>query len=110
MSFRMPFLRLVLAAILPFLMVVNVMAMPVTPAAAEQGVSMPLMDMSGCEDGGDPRLAAKCSIDCPLICGAIAPNGPVTNEPISRPAPPASPPLSDARSGISISPDYPPPR
>ncbi len=110
MSFRTRVLRLVLAAILPFLMAVNALAMPTTPAAAEQGVSMAIMDMSGCDEGADPHLAAKCSIDCPLICGAIAPSGPVTDEPLSRPAPPASPPMGDAWTGISISPDYPPPR
>lgn len=107
---RTRILRLVLAAILPFLMAANALAMPITPAPVEQGVSMPMMDMSGCDEGADPGLAAKCSIDCPLICGAIAPSGPVTNEPLSRPAPPASPALSEARIGISISPDYPPPR
>lgn len=110
MFLRTPVLRLVLAAILPFLMAANVFAMPITPGVAEQGVSMPMMDMSGCDEGADSRLAVKCAIDCPLICGAIAPSGPVTVLPLSRPLPPGLPILSTAGNGISIRPDYPPPR
>ena len=110
MVFRTPGLRFVLAAILPFLMAVNVLAMPLTPGATEPGVSMPMMDMSGCDEGADPRLAMKCSIDCPLVCAAIAPLGPVADQPLSRPLPPAAPMVSVAGSGISIRPDYPPPR
>lgn len=103
-------LRFVLAAILPFLMAVNVLAMPLTPSATEPGVSMPMMGMSGCDEGVDPRLVMKCSVDCPLIRGAIAPGGPVADQPQSRPLPPAAPMTSVAGSGVSIRPDYPPPR
>lgn len=110
MSFRTSTLRLALAVVLPFLMAVNGLAMPVMPAEAVQGVLIPMMDMSGCDEGSDPRLAARCSINCPLVCGAIAPSGPVAAEPLSRPAPTAAPPMTVAETGISTRPDYPPPR
>lgn len=106
-----PILRLVLAALLPFLMAANALAMPITTGAGE-AVSTSIMSMPGCEEGQgrDPGLAAKCSIDCPLVCGAITPSGPVADQPLPRSQPPASPAMTVAGAGISGGPDYPPPR
>jgi len=108
---RVPILRLVLAVLLPFLMAANALAMPIKTGAGE-AVSTSMMSMPGCEQGRgrDPGLAAKCSIDCPLVCGAITPSGPVADQPLSRSRPPASPAMNVAGAGISVGPDYPPPR
>lgn len=108
---RVPVLRLMLAALLPFLMAANALAMPITTAAGE-AVSTSIMSLPGCEQGQgrDSRLAAKCSIDCPLVCGAITSSGPVADQPLSRSLPPASPAMNVAEAGISVGPDYPPPR
>lgn len=111
MSRQVPILRLVLAALLPFLMAANALAMPITTGAGE-AVPASMASMPGCEQGErrDPGLAAKCSIDCPLICGAITPSGPVADQPLSRRPPPATPRINIAGAGISVRPDYPPPR
>lgn len=111
MSRRVPIFRLVLAAILPLLMAANALAMPITTGASE-AVSAAMASMPGCEQGErpDPSLPVKCSIDCPLICGAITPRGPVADLRVSRQSPPASPTVNVTGSGISIRPDYPPPR
>jgi len=112
-ALRSSFLRILMAALLPFLAATSAIAAtgmvspPTHPAAIEAMVGMP--DCSE-QSGEHRRQVPRCFFDCPLVCGAVPPRPASAGEPTTPSVPAAFQIIHTRGEGISVPPDDPPPR
>lgn len=97
-------LRLLIALALAFMA-------PVASAWATSGAHPVMSGMAGC--GEEHRAPADQGLSCDMACPAtcvVAPSGPALAGPLVHPGPVLFHSTSPDQGGISIRPDYPPPR
>ncbi len=111
-ALRSSLLRILLIALMPFLVVTSALAATGSICLPDQHAQEMASTMSDCgeRDGESHDQMPRCSFDCPLVCGAVVPLPPMAAAPIAPPTPASFQMMDTAGEGISLRPDYPPPR